>query len=78
MIEAFKGKAKYAAKRSKKMAEIQKCLLEGKRCGKLVLCGIYILKTLVYINLASFISLFLPNLPRKMEFNKYINELKFN
>ncbi|MCY0874493.1 MAG: glycosyltransferase [Acidianus infernus] len=76
MIEAFKGKAKYAAECSKKMAEIHKCLLEGKRCGKLILCGIYTLKTLVYINLASFISLFLPNLPRKIEFNKYINELK--
>ncbi|WP_236753359.1 glycosyltransferase family A protein [Acidianus sp. HS-5] len=72
MMETFEGNAKYAAECSKKMAEIQKCILEGKRCKNFILCDIYSAKTLTYTNLSSLVSLFLPNLPRKIEFNRYI------
>lgn len=70
-FEVFKSElAIYALRCSKKMAELQQCLIEGKRCLKFINCGIFDKKTLFLANLASLISLFMPSYPRKLIFER--------
>lgn len=60
----------YALECGKKMAELQKCLAEGKRCLKFINCGTFDIKTLVSANLASLISLFAPKYPIKLIYRR--------
>ena len=71
MTEVFEGKARRAAECSKEMAEIQRSIAEGKRCINFIWCEIFTLRTLLYANLACLVSLFSPNLPRKLMYSKY-------
>lgn len=63
--------ALYAIECSKKMAEFQRCLIEGKRCIQFINCGTFERKTLLLSNIISLISIFAPQFPRQLIFKRY-------